>query len=153
MSDNSQNDSGSQQKPPSPQGFQPKVYVIWLALIGLILMLMYMYPGERSGAQNLEINQVLKMADAGDVTALTIKSDPNGGAQWYKVWGEMKNPALSTKAADADKAEAAPAKDAAAKPEEKPEGLLAKMEDKLTSGDSEQKIPATVPFTSQGAPD
>ncbi len=137
MSDNSQKDSGSSQKPPSPQGFQPKVYVIWLALIGLILMLMYMYPGEHTGAKNLEINQVIKMAEAGEITSLSIKAEPNGGAQWYKIWGEMKNPALATAATD--KSETA-AKDTAEAPKEKP----------LTTGEEAQKIPATTAFTAQG---
>ncbi|MDP0496290.1 MAG: ATP-dependent zinc metalloprotease FtsH [Verrucomicrobiota bacterium JB024] len=147
MSDNSHNDSGSSQKPPSPQGFQPKVYVIWLALIGLILMLMYMYPGEHTGAQNLEINQVIKMAEAGDLVSVSIKSDPNGGDQWYKVWGEMKNPALVK---TADTQADATAKEAAPKPEAK-EGLLSEVEKTFTAAENaDKKIPATIAFTSQG---
>ncbi|QYY35136.1 ATP-dependent zinc metalloprotease FtsH [Ruficoccus sp. ZRK36] len=149
MSDNSHNDSGSPQKPPSPQGFQPKVYVIWLALIGMILVLMYMYPGDQTGAKPLEINQVLKLAESGEINSMTVKAEPSGGEQWYKIWGEMKNPALA-KSADAAKTDEKAAGTPAKPVESSKPTLLDEVENALEGKSTSEKIPAVIPFSAQG---
>ncbi|WOO41241.1 ATP-dependent zinc metalloprotease FtsH [Rubellicoccus peritrichatus] len=77
-----------------PDRFQPKVLIIWLAIFASILLLWSLYPGQHTGAQKLSINEVLRLAKEGQITELYIKSDPSGGANWYTVWGDRKNPGL-----------------------------------------------------------
>lgn len=146
MSENQNNESGNSQKQPPPQGFQPKVYLIWLAVFSSIVLLLWLYPGEHTGAVRLEINQVITKAEAGDIEELTIKAEPSGGAEWFNVWGKMKNPDLATTAT------------ATLKPEQ---GVTVKKADDKTTAEKiaedkpaakadTKKVSPTVEFTAQG---
>ncbi len=141
MSDNQNSNNGGPQKPPSPQGFQPKVYLIWLAVVFSIIVLFMLYPGEHTGATRLEITQVLSKAEQGELKTLSIKSDPSGGNEWYNLWGEMKNPDLAAAAGTALKPTTEGAK-ADSKEATKPSPTAAAAQTK--------KLSEYVPFTAQG---
>lgn len=85
-----------------PDRFQPKVLVIWLAIFASILLLWSLYPGSHTGAQKMPINEVIRLAEKGQITKLYVKQDPSGGTNWYTVWGEMKNPKLDANATLSD---------------------------------------------------
>lgn len=97
-------DDNSKQSQPNrggpPDRFQPKVLVIWLAIFASILLLWQLYPGEHTGAKRMPINEVLKNAEEGKITKLFVKSDPSGGANWFTIWGDMKNPNLVAASTD-----------------------------------------------------
>ena len=50
-----------------PDRFQPKVMLIWLAIVGAVLALFYLNPGKVPAPANLKIDQVVELADKGAV--------------------------------------------------------------------------------------
>jgi len=91
MSEN-ENKGEDPQKNPPPGGFHPKMIIIWLVVISAIVLLWQMTPGQPAAAKRLEVPELMKLAQNGEIEELHLKSDPSGGAQWYSMWGKMKNP-------------------------------------------------------------
>jgi len=78
-----------------PKGFQPKVLLIWLAILTAIIGLVMVQSGEIAPSQ-LSINSVDELITAAKqdkVEKAIIQSDPKGGQEWYVIQGKIKNPA------------------------------------------------------------
>lgn len=81
-------------KNPTPEKFQPRVILIWLAIFGVIAVLWAMYPPNGGSMRTLKINDVVTAAEDGRITNGVIKQDPTGGAGWVTITGLIQAPAL-----------------------------------------------------------
>ena len=74
-----------------PEGFQPKVILIWVVIIGAIIALLY--TGTTKGTQplSLKIQEVVALAEEGKIAKGNIRSDSTaGGRDWSVITGELK---------------------------------------------------------------
>jgi cell division protease FtsH len=79
-----------------PDGFQPKVLFIWLAILTAVGGLMYFSPARMQSPAKKTVHDVLKDAQAGRVKEMTMRPDPAaGGRSSYQITGELTsgNPA------------------------------------------------------------
>jgi cell division protease FtsH len=84
-----------------PDGFQPKVILIWVAIIAAIWALFYFQgPTNTSQPATLKMQQVVTLAGEDKVASGTIRSDPTSGRDFYIVTGELREATLRN---DADK--------------------------------------------------
>ena len=71
-----------------PDRFQPKVMLIWLAIVGAVLALFYLNPGKVPAPANLKIDQVVELADKGAVADGVIRPDASTGTRdWVVITG------------------------------------------------------------------
>jgi cell division protease FtsH len=77
-----------------PDRFQPKVWLIWLSIIGLLVLVLKYNPGRVNSPATLKIQEVVDYATAGKIAEGTIRRDPSGGPAWAVITGEMKEPIL-----------------------------------------------------------
>jgi cell division protease FtsH len=71
-----------------PDRFQPKVMLIWLAIVGAVLALFYLNPGKVPAPANLKIDQVVELADKGAVAEGVIRPDASTGTRdWVVITG------------------------------------------------------------------
>jgi cell division protease FtsH len=91
VENNNKDDSGSQNK-----GFQPKVLLIWLAVLAAIIGLVMAQSGEiNSGQVSIaSIDELITAAKQDRVDKAIIQSDPKGGEDWYTIQGKIQNPAF-----------------------------------------------------------
>jgi len=78
-----------------PKSFQPKVLLIWLAILTAVIGLVMVQSGEIAPSQ-LSINSIDELITAAKqdkVEKAIIQSDPKGGEEWYVIQGKIKNPA------------------------------------------------------------
>ncbi len=66
-------------KGPTPEKFQPRVLLIWLAIFAAIIALWLAGPNRVSPPKELSVLDLIKVAEAGQVQKGTIRYDPNGG--------------------------------------------------------------------------
>ncbi len=78
-----------QQRPPQPDRFQPKVLMIWLAIIAAIFTLYALSDSHRASVEPLKIPQVIEAAEKDRIIAGTIKNDPSAGQDWYVIHGTL----------------------------------------------------------------
>ncbi len=78
-----------QQRPPQPDRFQPKVLMIWLAIIAAIFTLYALSDSHRASVEALKIPQVIEAAEKDRIIAGTIKNDPSAGQDWYVIHGTL----------------------------------------------------------------
>ena len=93
----SENENKSKRRPLKnlpPDRFQPKVWLIWLSIIGILFLLWKFNPGRISSPATLKIQEVLDYAVSDQVAEGSIRSDPSGGRDWGVIIGEMKEPIL-----------------------------------------------------------
>ena len=91
MEKNSDNDSEKQ-----PKSFQPKVFLIWLAVLAAIIGLVMAQSGEISPSQRSlsSVDELLIAAGEERIEKAVIQSDPKGGDEWYTIQGKVTNPAF-----------------------------------------------------------
>ena len=91
MENNSKEDQEKQPKP-----FQPKVFLIWLAILAAIIGLVMAQSGEISPSHNTlnSVDELLLAAQEEKIDKATIQSDPKGGDEWYTIQGKVANPAF-----------------------------------------------------------
>ena len=72
-----------------PERFQPKVLFIWLAIFGLMFMLL---SSNRSAVQHesFTVAQLLDAAQKGDIESLSVRADTGAGPDWYEFSGKLK---------------------------------------------------------------
>jgi len=93
----SENENKSKRRPLKnlpPDRFQPKVWLIWLSIIGILFLLWKFNPGRISSPATLKVQEVLDYAVSDQVAEGSIRSDPSGGRDWGVILGEMKEPIL-----------------------------------------------------------
>ena len=83
-------------KPPTPpeeptRSFQPKILLIWLAILAAIVGLVVSQSGnQKTTAGSLStIDQLIKAAEEDRIDLATIQSNPKGGEEWYLIRGEF----------------------------------------------------------------
>ena len=79
-----------------PKGFNPKVLLIWLAILAAIIGLVMAQSSEISGSQRAlnSVDELISAAKDDRVEKAIIQSDPKGGEEWYVVNGRVLNPAF-----------------------------------------------------------
>jgi len=75
-----------------PDGFQPKVWLIWLAIISLAVVVLFMQPGKRTTPVVLKIQEVVELAEKGEIKEGVMKPDRQGGLNWYAIRGKLAAP-------------------------------------------------------------
>jgi len=91
VENNKKDDSDGQAK-----GFQPKVLLIWLAVLAAIIGLVMAQSGEITPSQLSisSIDDLITAAKQDRVDKAIIQSDPKGGEDWYTIQGKIQNPAF-----------------------------------------------------------
>ena len=79
-----------------PKGFNPKVLLIWLAILAAIIGLVMAQSGEISTANRAlsSVDDLISAAQEDRIEKAIIQSDPKGGEEWYSVNGKVLNPAF-----------------------------------------------------------
>ncbi|OUU23509.1 MAG: cell division protein FtsH [Verrucomicrobia bacterium TMED44] len=79
-----------------PKGFNPKVLLIWLAILAAIIGLVMAQSGEISTANRAlsSVDDLISAAQEDRIEKAIIQSDPKGGEEWYAVNGKVLNPAF-----------------------------------------------------------
>ena len=73
-----------------PEGFQPKVWLIWAAIIALAIAVAATSSSRIPAPVKLNIQQVVDLAEKGEVKNGIIKSDSAGGPFYTTISGELK---------------------------------------------------------------
>jgi cell division protease FtsH len=79
-----------------PDRFQPRVWLIWLAIIGILILVWKFNPERINSPANLMIQDVVDYAAAGKIAQGKIQPDSSGGRDWEDITGEMKEPILTS---------------------------------------------------------
>jgi len=75
-----------------PDRFQPKVLLIWLAILAAVLALFYLPTTHMVSPANLKIQQVVEMAESKQIKEGSIRSDTSGsGRDWTDITGELNS--------------------------------------------------------------
>ena len=79
-----------------PKGFNPKVLLIWLAILAAIIGLVMAQSGEIAPSQRAlsSVDDLISAAKEDRIEKAVIQSDPKGGEEWYVVNGKVLNPAF-----------------------------------------------------------
>ena len=77
-----------------PKGFNPKVLLIWLAILAAIIGLVMAQSGEIAPSQRAlsTVDDLISAAKEDRIDKAVIQSDPKGGEEWYVVNGKVQNP-------------------------------------------------------------
>ena len=102
MSDNDNKTKRRPLKNLPPDRFQPKVWLIWLAIISILILVLKFNPGRINSPATLRIQEVVDYAVADAalppekrmITEGRIRPDPSGGRDWAEITGEMREPIL-----------------------------------------------------------
>jgi len=94
MSDNQENKKRRPLKSLPPESFQPKVLLIWAAIIAAVVALFYFNPASAPSPAVLKIQEVVEYAEQKQIAEGAIRSDATGGKDWSVLTGEMKDPIL-----------------------------------------------------------
>jgi cell division protease FtsH len=79
-----------------PDRFQPKVWLIWFAIIGILILVWRFNPERISSPANLKIQDVVDYALADKIAEGKIRPDPSGGREWEEITGELKEATLTS---------------------------------------------------------
>ncbi len=89
MSDN-ENSKRRPLKNSRPEGFPIKTLLIWAMVIGLAVAVLTIPQGSKAAPVRLNIQEVVELAEKGEVQEGTIKADPTGGPFYTVITGEFK---------------------------------------------------------------
>jgi len=78
----------------SPEGFQPKFIIVILAVLAAVALLYYLNPTRQPAPKKLLVQQVVELAEKGEIAEGMIQSDATGGRDWYVIIGKTKEPIL-----------------------------------------------------------
>ncbi len=96
MSDN-ENSKRRPLKNVRPEGFQPKVWLIWAAIISLAIAILYLPSRNSAQPKVLKVQEVVDLAEKGEIKTGLIKPDMQGGRDWVQITGEYVNPITDEK--------------------------------------------------------
>ena len=77
-----------------PDRLQPKVWLIWIAIVAAALTLLYWSPGAANSPANLTIEDVIEHTQSHDIKNGAIRSDSSGGFGRVVITGELNSPSL-----------------------------------------------------------
>ena len=70
----------------SPERFQPKVILIWVAIIAVMLTIWFQ-SNKTGTADVISMAQVIELTKEDKIIRGKISPMPNGGADWYEIVG------------------------------------------------------------------
>ncbi len=79
-----------------PDRFQPKVWLIWLAIAGILALVLRFNPGRMNSPASLKIQEVVDYASADKIAEGKIRPDPSGGRDWEEITGDLKEATLTS---------------------------------------------------------
>ncbi|MEN9841051.1 MAG: hypothetical protein RL376_851 [Verrucomicrobiota bacterium] len=79
-----------------PEKFQPRMWLIWIALLGTILAVLWFNPPKSQGQAVLKITEVVELAEQGKIKEGLIRFDGSGGRDWSLLSGETTEPIAVT---------------------------------------------------------
>ena len=101
----SENDNSKRRplKNSRPDGLPLKTMLIWAAVISLAVAILYL--PSRQGAQPkvLKVQEVVDLAEKGEVKTGLIKPDMQGGRDWVQISGEFTTPLTDEKGVKVDR--------------------------------------------------
>jgi cell division protease FtsH len=89
MSDNEDNKKRRPLKSIPPEGFPIKMILFWVVGIGVLVALLYFNDSRMAQPTRLKIQQVVELAELGQVSDGTIRPDATGGRDWSEVTGNI----------------------------------------------------------------
>ncbi|GAB5561737.1 MAG: ATP-dependent zinc metalloprotease FtsH [Synoicihabitans sp.] len=76
-------------RPPSPDRFQmPKVFLVWLIIIGAVAALWHFNPGTSTQPKELKISEIVSLTKNGQVSSGVIQPELSGGRDWAVIKGK-----------------------------------------------------------------
>lgn len=84
-----------------PDKFQPRMWLIWIALLGTILAVLWFNPAKSQAQAVLKITEVVELAELGKVKEGMIRFDGSGGRDWSLLSGETTEPIAVTEGVSA----------------------------------------------------
>ncbi|WRQ88629.1 ATP-dependent zinc metalloprotease FtsH [Actomonas aquatica] len=66
----------------------PKVFLVWIIVIGLVVVVWQLNPANVSPAADIKIADVMEQAEQGVIKSGTIKNELAGGRDWVVITGE-----------------------------------------------------------------
>ncbi|MGF1530050.1 MAG: ATP-dependent zinc metalloprotease FtsH [Puniceicoccaceae bacterium] len=88
-----------QQPQPRQDKVQPKVLMIWLVIVVAIITLYSVSPRQSGTVVNLDVNEVIELAEMNAIVSGSIKNDPSGGRDWYTITGKARSDTAPVRAA------------------------------------------------------
>src|SRR3954466_15300682 len=67
-----------------PEGFPVKMILFWVIGIAALVALLYLNPARQPQPARLKIQEVMELADTGQIAEGSITSDSTGGPYWYE---------------------------------------------------------------------
>ena len=89
MADNDDNKKRRPLKSIPPEGFPIKMILFWVVGIGVLVALLYLNPGRTADPARLKIQQVIELAEKGEIYDGAIRQDATGGRDWSEVTGNI----------------------------------------------------------------
>ena len=77
-------------KKPNDRMIEPKVLIIWLAILGALLAVATVGNSFNTNVMQMSITEVVKMASKDEVLSGSIVNDVRGGESWYKIEGIIR---------------------------------------------------------------
>jgi len=77
-----------------PDGFQPKMLLIWVLAIAGIVAFFLLTQGRATQPAVLKIEQVVELAEQGKIAEGSIRSESSGGRDWTVITGDTKEAIL-----------------------------------------------------------
>jgi len=102
MSDN-ENSKRRPLKNSRPDGFQPKVWLIWAAIIGLAVAVATIPQSGKAAPVKLTIQAVVDKAVNGEIKEGEIKADPAGGPFYSTITGKFATPQKNADGVDSER--------------------------------------------------
>jgi len=78
----------------SPEGFQPKFWLVIMLGLMAVALLVYLNPGRQPAPAELKVQEIVDLAAQGEVQTGAIQNDPSGGRDWYLITGATRQPVL-----------------------------------------------------------
>jgi cell division protease FtsH len=75
-----------------PDKFQPRMWLIWIALLGTILAVLWLNPAKSQGQASLKLTEVVELAETGKIKEGVMRFSSAGGPYWFEITGETIDP-------------------------------------------------------------
>ncbi len=84
-----------------PDKFQPRMWLIWIALLGTILAVLWLNPAKSQSQASLKLTEVVELAEAGKIKEGIMRFSSAGGPYWFEITGETIDPITLSPASSA----------------------------------------------------
>lgn len=97
MSDNNPDSTPPSNRRPlkglPPEKF-PRVWLVWIALLGALLAVLWFNDPQRQTLATLKITEVVELAEAGKIKEGVMRYNSAGGPYWFEITGQTHDPML-----------------------------------------------------------